>query len=137
MRSAQAGERGRRGAVAQRGADEAGGGLGSGTGEHVVDGSGLHHLSGIEDGDPVGDATDYVELVGDDHDRDTQIAIGLPQQGKYLRRGLRIERAGRLVGEQQGRFGGQRAGDPDALLLPAGQLLGVVVGTVEQPDEVQ
>ncbi len=40
---------------------------------------------------------------------------------------VRVEVAGRLVGQQQRRLGDQRAGDRDALLLAARQLVGMVL----------
>ena len=50
---------------------------------------------------------------------------------------VRVERAGRLVGEDQQRLGDQRARDRHALLLAAGELRGVVVGALAQPDALQ
>ena len=47
------------------------------------------------------------------------------------------EGAGRLVGEQHPRLVRQRAGDGDALLLPAGKLGGVHVRLVAQIDQIQ
>ena len=44
---------------------------------------------------------------------------------QHLVGGVLIEIAGRLVRKQQFRFGGERAADRDALLLPARQLLGI------------
>jgi hypothetical protein len=44
-----------------------------------------------------------------------------------------VEIAGRLVGEDQVRLGGERAGDGDALLLAAGKLLRAVAGAVAEP----
>ncbi len=52
-----------------------------------------------------------------------EFAVDPAEQPEHLRGGLRVERAGRLVGEQDVRVGRQRAGDADALLLPAGELL--------------
>ena len=46
----------------------------------------------------------------------------------------RVEVAGGLVGEDHRRFGDERPGDGDALLLAARQLAGPVVGPVRQPD---
>ena len=57
---------------------------------------------------------------------------------EHLADQLGVERRGRLV-EQHAPPGsqGQRAGDGDALLLPAGQLPRVGVGLVGQPDPVE
>ena len=48
-----------------------------------------------------------------------------------------IEVSGRLVGEQERRVVDERAGDRDALLLTAGELVGVVVDLRLQADEAQ
>lgn len=44
------------------------------------------------------------------------------QQGQHRGGGLGIQRTGRLIAQQHFRPGGQRPGDADALLLPAGKL---------------
>ena len=48
--------------------------------------------------------------------------------------GARVERAGRLVGEDDLGPGDERAGDRDALLLAAGELGGPVAQAVAEPD---
>ena len=50
---------------------------------------------------------------------------------------VRVEVAGRLVGEQQRRAVDQRPGDRDALLLAAGELRRVVVQPVAQADALE
>ena len=50
---------------------------------------------------------------------------------------LRVEVPGRLVGEQDRRVVDQRARDRDALLLPARQLVRMVVGAVAEPDQLE
>ena len=55
---------------------------------------------------------------------------------EHLAAGLRVEVAGRLVGEQHRRLADQRAGDGDALLLAAGELRRTVVETVGEADGV-
>ena len=52
-------------------------------------------------------------------------------------RGLGIEVAGRLVGDQQRRVVDERARDRDALLLAAGELVGIVVELGGEPGEAQ
>ena len=51
--------------------------------------------------------------------------------------GVRVEVAGRLVGQDQRRVGHQRPGDRDPLLLTAGHLTRPVLGPVGQPDPGQ
>ena len=50
---------------------------------------------------------------------------------------MRVEVAGRLVGQHQRRVHGQGAGDGDALLLAAGQLVGEMLLAVGQADLVE
>ena len=50
---------------------------------------------------------------------------------------VRVEVAGRLVGEQDGRIGDQGAGDRHALLLAAGELRGVVVLAAGEADPLE
>jgi len=74
----------------------------------------------------------YLRLVG--HHDDCHAALGV-KPGEHLhqlRRGLRIEGASRLIGEDQGRIGHQRPSDGDALLLAARQLRRPVTGAIEE-----
>ena len=50
---------------------------------------------------------------------------------------LRVERAERLIHEQHLGIDGERAGDADALLHPAGELVGAAVERVGEPDELE
>jgi hypothetical protein len=90
--------------------------------EHPGDRPGLDHLAGIEHRHAVADTADHVHLVGDQHDGQAQLAVDLRQQRQHRGGGLRVQRAGGLVAQQDLRAGRQRAGDADALLLAAGQL---------------
>ena len=73
----------------------------------------------------------------DEDDRQAEASIDVAQQAENGLRRLRIERRGRLVAEQQFRVIGQRPGDADALLLPAGELRRVLVAVFGQLDEIQ
>ena len=73
----------------------------------------------------------------DDHDRHTLLPAGVLQELEDLLAGHIVERAGRLVAEQELRIFRQRAGDGDALLLAAGELTGEVVRARGQADFVQ
>ena len=64
-------------------------------------------------------------------------AAELVEDGEHVRGGVAVQVAGRLVGEQQRRLGDQRPGHRDPLLLAAGELVGLVLGPVGQPDQVQ
>ncbi len=91
----------------------------------------------------VGDADDAVgvfgdaQVVRDEDDGDAALRVQPLEQAHDLRAGLRVEVARRLVGQDDGRLGDQRAGDGDALLLAARQLVGVVLQPVAQPDGFQ
>jgi hypothetical protein len=60
----------------------------------------------------------YVEVVRDQHDGSPK-SVEILEQLENLGAGVAIEVAGGLVGQEEGRLGHQRPGDPDALLLPA------------------
>ena len=70
-------------------------------------------------------------LVGDEHDRAAG-AVEVVEQVEDVGGRRRVEVAGRLVGQQQRRFGDQRAGDRHPLLLAARQLARPVLGAVGQ-----
>ena len=59
------------------------------------------------------------------------------QQLEDLHAGAEVELAGRLVGEQDRVAGGERAGDRDALLLAAGELVRKVPGAVAEADALE
>src|SRR5947209_2461435 len=78
----------------------------------------LDDLAAVEDDDLVG-VSDGREAVGD---RDRRAALGQPvERLLYGALGLGVERARRLVEDQDGRVAQDRAGDRDALLLAAGE----------------
>src|SRR4051812_4163718 len=77
-----------------------------------------------------------VLLVGDDHDRPAGF-VEVLEDVEHLRRGVRVEVAGRLVGEDDRRVGDDRAGDRDPLLLAAGELGRLVVHPLGHADHVQ
>jgi hypothetical protein len=59
-------------------------------------------------------------IVGHHHNRFAMITIQRLQQSKDFFTGFTIQITGRLVAKQQRWIGDYRAGDTDALLLPAG-----------------
>ncbi len=83
-----------------------------------------------------GKAAGDLGIVGDQHQRG---AVGgqLVQQLDHLGAGLGVEVAGRLVGEDDQRPLGQRAGDRHALALAAGQLRWPVGEPVAEPDSLE
>ena len=64
-------------------------------------------------------------------------AVDLVEQAHDLDRRRRVEVPGRLVGQQHERPVHARAGDRDALLLAAGELVGEVVELVAEADELE
>ncbi len=91
-------------------------------------------LTGVHHRDAVADAADHIHLMGDQDDGQLQFTVDLGQQLQHLGGGLRVQRAGGLVAEQDVRLGGQRPGDADALLLPTGQLRRVFACVIFQAD---
>ncbi len=87
--------------------------------EHLGHRAGFHQLTGVQHRHAVADATDHVHLMGDQHDGQTELAIDLRQQLQHRGGGLRVQRAGGLVAQQDLRPGGQRARNAHALLLSA------------------
>ncbi len=85
----------------------------------------------------MGDPPDHRHLVRDHQDREAQLALDAGEQVEDRRGGLRVERRGRLVGQQHLGFGRQRARDADALLLAARQLGRIAVALVGQADHVE
>ena len=84
----------------------------------------------------VADLAGEAELVGDHHHGHPGLGQGL-HDVEHLADELRVERRGRLVEEHELGLHGQRPGDGDPLLLPAGELLRVGVPAVAEPDAVQ
>ena len=66
-------------------------------------------------------------LVGDEDDGGALLAGGADQQVHDLLAGERVQRAGRLVGEEDLGLGDQPAGERDPLRLAAGQLAGAAL----------
>ena len=66
-----------------------------------------------------------------------RVAVDVEQQLDDLMPGRAVEVAGRLVGEQDRRIVGERAGDRDALLLAARELRRVVMAAIGEADLVQ
>ena len=66
--------------------------------------------------------------MGDEDDGLAELALQAQELVLELLADHRVDRAERLVHEHHRRVGGERAGDPDALLLAAGELGGVALG---------
>jgi hypothetical protein len=97
-----------------------------------------HHRPVGQEDDPVrvGGAA---RVVGHHHDRLAELADRLPQEVQDVGRGVRVEVAGGLVGEDQIGLVDQRPGAGNPLLLTAGELGRAVRETVRDaqlPDQV-
>src|SRR5580704_15639261 len=92
--------------------------------EHLADRAVLDDPAAVQDDDAVGDARQRAEIVRDDHDRQAQAVAQSGEQPQDVVPVARVERADRLVAQQQPRPGGQRPGDSDSLPLSAGDLPG-------------
>src|SRR4051794_35709252 len=92
-----------------------------------------------EHGDAVTEAGRLVDVVRHEHDGLVQLGLDAPELLLQAVPRERVDRAERLVHEENGRVRGQRPGHPDALLLPAGQLVGVAprVGARLETDHVE
>ena len=78
-------------------------------------------------------------VVRRDQGRRAALAHDLDQLGEHRLGRVRVEVAGGLVGEDEGRGVGERAGDGDALLLAAGEAgraVGEAVGEAQPVEEV-
>ena len=73
-------------------------------------------------------------VVGDHHDRLAELVDRAAQQVEHVAARLRVEVAGRLVGEHDRRARDQRARDRDPLSLAAGQLVRPVLAPVAEAD---
>src|SRR5690349_12314472 len=78
-----------------------------------------------------------VDLVRDQHHRNPALAVQALEDPHDFDAGFGIEVPGWLVSEQDRRGVDQRARDCDALLLSAGQLIGVMIGPVAEADELE
>ena len=74
--------------------------------------------------------------MGDDDHR-ALFGGQLTDDAEHLLRELRVKRAGRLVKAENFRIHGQRAGDGDALTLPAGKIAGIRARLIREADLFQ
>ena len=91
----------------------------------------------LQSDDPLGEHLRQHHVVDVDDRRELALRAQLLDQPHDLPRGLRIERGGRLVDQQQFRILDQRPADADALALAAGQFVGALVGHVVEADARQ
>ena len=85
----------------------------------------LHHDAEVHHGDDVGDVADDREVVGDQQQAEREVAREVDEQVRDLCLGGCVERGERLVEDEHGRVGGERARDRDPLPLAAAELVRV------------
>ena len=91
----------------------------------------LYDAAMVDEDDPVGYRAGKSHLVSDHH-HGTTFFRQLAHHFEHLTHQLGIQRRGGLVEEHGFRVHRQRPGDGDALLLAAGELVGIRVGLLAQ-----
>ena len=76
------------------------------------------------------------QVVGDEHHRLAELLLEPDHLVLHVAPDQRVERRERLVEQQHLRVDGQRAGQADALLHAAGELVGVVVLVALEADQL-
>ena len=95
----------------------------AGLGVQLVGGGQLDDLAGVHDRDPVAQPGDHAEVVGDQQHDEPEPLLEVGDQVEDLRLDGDVERGGRLVGDQQLRFAGERHRDQHALAHAARHLV--------------
>ena len=93
----------------------------------------LEHHAAVDEQHLVGHLLGEPDLVGHDDHRPALLGQVLDHL-QHLADELRVQRRGRLVEQHELGPQRQRAGDPDALLLAARELVGVLVRLLRQAD---
>ena len=95
----------------------------------------LHDAAEIHHGDAVGDMLDDRKVVRDEEVGEPAIALQVLEQVDHLCLHRDVERGDRFVADDEARLDGERAGDADALALPARQLVREALGRIgREPD---
>ena len=89
--------------------------------------SGLPDASLVEHDHPVRELQRLLLIVGHEHGGDVDLVVELAKPAPQLLADLGVERAERLVEQQDARLDGERARERDALALAARQLRRVAV----------
>ncbi len=98
----------------------------------------LDQLAQIHHRDAVADVLHHGEVVGDEQIGEAEALLQILQQVDDLRLDRDVERRHRLVADDQVGIDGERAGDADALALPAGELVRIAPGMFgQQADDFQ
>ena len=95
------------------------------------------HAAVAQHDDPVGERERFRDVVGDQDGGEAVLVPDALQQPVHLAAGQRVERAERLVEQQDARVADERAREGDALALAAREHGRPVVGAVGEPDVVE
>ena len=95
------------------------------------------HDAAVAEADEPRSVLGDVVLVRDEQDGDAALLVQALEDAHDLDAGARVEVAGGFVGQDDRRLVDQRAGDGDALLLAAGELVRHVVIALAEPDRVE
>ena len=101
-----------------------------GRGEDRALGRNFDDLAEVHHRHPVGHVLDDREIVADEQQREAQFLLDVLEQVDDLRLHRNVERGDGLVAHDEVGLGGERAGDADALALPAGELMRPAVDSV-------
>ncbi len=92
----------------------------------------------IHHGDVVADVLHHGEIVRDEQVSEAELVLQVHHEIEDLRLDRHVERRDRLVADDQARLQRERARDADALALPAGKLVRIVVDMLgAQPDALE
>ena len=91
----------------------------------------LDDLAEVHDRDAVRDVLDHREVVRDEEVGEARAPLEGAEQVQHLGLHRYVEGRDRLVRDDDGRLERERAGDPEPLALPAGELVGVAVEVLE------
>ena len=97
----------------------------------------LHDRAVAHDRDAVSEPQRLRQVVGDEDHRLARLVLQADHLVLHVAANERVECAERLVVEHHLRLDGERAGEADALLHAAGELVGELVGGVLEPDEAE
>ncbi len=97
------------------------------------------HLArmGAEHEDAVGEEDRFLEIMGDEHDGDVDLAPDFQEMRLHVAARLRIERAERLVHQENARLIGERPHNRHALLHAARELVWIGIGKLLEAHELQ
>ena len=85
----------------------------------------LDDAPAIHDGDAVADMIHHREVMADQEKGDAEITLEILEKVEDLRLDRDIERAHRLIGDDQARLGDEGASDGDSLALATGEFMRV------------